>query len=179
MNSQADHFTAASAKLIPLAVENLSTDSTTSGSNSVPDESGSSPHVKPDAVEKSTDSINPGPPTSTQSVSAKRIVPANPCDVIQDDSIRTESIVSKSLQPPRTSKASSFEDSRFIATSGLIGMKRAASIAKQHGERLSKSPEELIDDAVERYRQQLLHGQPPLSDDLRTAIKAGVFRGRK
>ena len=182
MNNRLPHLEAAKANDSPSSVVNLKTDSKTSGANSASD-SFSSPHVNPAAEEKSTDSISPGPPISTHSASADKMLPANPSVLIQDDSIRTETMVSDSSQPLSTSNASSFEDSMFISICHFYGLEYAKRKAEQEGWQLSKPPESLLEDEVQRradwYRVGMVRGFAVLPAEQKAAIKAGVFRGRK
>jgi hypothetical protein len=182
MNNRLPHLEAAKASDTPCAVVNLKTDSKTAGSNSASD-SFSSPQVNAVAEEKSTESIKPGPPISTHSASADKMLPANPSELIQDDSIRTETMVSDSSQPLSTSNASSFDDSIFLETLYFYGLARAKSIAEQRGWHLSKPPESLLEDEVQRradwYRAGMVRGFAVLPAEQMAAIKAGVFRGRK
>lgn len=174
------HFAAANANSNPCSVTNLSTDSNVSESNSG---SLSSPHMKPDAEEKSTESISPGPPISTQSTSTDTMAPANPSDLIHGDSIRTETVVSSSRQPDKINSASSFDDSMFISICHFYGLEYAKRKAEQMGWRLSKTPESLLEDEVQRhaawYRADMMRGFAVLPPEQKAAIKAGVFRGRK
>lgn len=182
MNNRLPHLEAAKAKDNPCSVVNLKTDSKTSGSNSASD-SFSSPHVNAVAEEKSTESIKPGPPISTHSASADKTLPANPPELIQDDSIRTETMASDSRQPLSTSSASSFDDSIFLGCLYFRGLARAKSIAEQRGWKLSKSPESLLENELQRradwYRAGLIRGFAVLPAEQMAAIKTGVFRGRK
>jgi hypothetical protein len=103
--------------------------------------------------------------------------------LIQDDSIRTETMVSDSSQPLSTSNASSFDDSMFISICHPYGLEYAKRKAERKGWRLSKPPESLLEDEVQRradwYRAGMVRGFAVLPAEQRAAIKAGVFRGRK
>jgi hypothetical protein len=97
--------------------------------------------------------------------------------------IRTKTVAFDSAQPLSTSIASSFDDSIFLDRLYFYGLARAKSIAEQRGWRLSKSPESLLEDEVQRradwYRAGLIRGFAVLPAEQMAAIKAGVFRGRK
>jgi len=179
MTERPNHFAAASANDIPVA-SNLNTDSKVSGLKS---ESFSSPHVKFEAQEKSIESVKPGPPILIQSESTKSIPPAKPPDSIQEDSIRTEMVVSSSRQPDKIKSASAFDDSMFISICHFYGLEYAKSKAERKGWHLSKPPESLLEDEVQRraewYRDGMVRGFAVLPAEQKTAIKARTFRSRQ
>lgn len=170
-------FTAANANEIPVA-SNLSTDSKVSASNSAPT-SLSSPQLKFEAEEKSTESINPVPPISIHSESANSMVPAKPLDSIQEESIRTETRVSESFQPLSSKSASSFDDFKFLDACLSWGLDQAAIIAERAGWKLTGTPAEVVERRMERHRNRYIYGQPPIPDEVKAQIRAGrIFRGR-
>jgi hypothetical protein len=172
MPEHLNHLASAKANDIPFA-SNLNTDSNVSElkSESWPF---SSPHLNFEAEEKSTESISPGPPISIQSESTKSIHPAKPSDSIQEDSIRTETIASVSAQPLSISNASSFDDSMFISICHFYGLEHAKNKAIQKGWKLSKSPESLLEDKVQRradwYRIGMVRGFAVLSSEQKASI---------
>lgn len=172
MTNLTTHLAAESVNSIPVAL-NLTSDSSVSESKPL-----SSGQRKSEAESISISSVNPGPQISSVSDATSPNSPVNPVTTTQLESMDTATTFSASRHALNNTSVFSLDDFKFLGTSGLRGLEYARIVAERAGWRLSGTPEEVIERRVEWFRDRLIHGQPPLSDEQKVVIKANKFRGR-